>query len=43
MVVIEPSSSSVIGLVNKFGRFTFSLSLYAGNGLSARNASGSFQ
>ena len=37
MMVIEPSS--VIGLVYKFGRFTFSL-FYAGNGLSARNVSG---
>ena len=27
MMVIEPSSSSVIGLVYKFGRFTFSVSL----------------
>jgi hypothetical protein len=42
MMVIEPSSS-VIGLVNKFGRFTFSLSLYAGNGLSARMFADSFQ
>lgn len=38
MMVIEPSS--VIGLVNKFGRFTFSLFLYAGNDLSARNVGG---
>ena len=39
MMVIEPSSSSVIGLVYKLAD-SLSLFLYAGNGLSARNVGG---